>query len=79
MAAESSEPIERWTAKRRVALVIRILKLKLPRQGDSSKGELLAVDVGPVLRQLLTRAEDLFGGLFNLTLCDKLIRGQVPK
>jgi transposase-like protein len=26
MAAESAEPIERWTAKRRVALVIRILK-----------------------------------------------------
>jgi transposase-like protein len=26
MATESAEPIERWTAKRRVALVIRILK-----------------------------------------------------
>ena len=26
MAAEASEPIERWTAKRRVALVVRILK-----------------------------------------------------
>ena len=26
MAAESAEPIERWTAKRRVALVIRLLK-----------------------------------------------------
>jgi transposase-like protein len=26
MAAESAEPIERWTAKRRVALVVSILK-----------------------------------------------------
>ncbi|MDH4088702.1 MAG: hypothetical protein OEV27_08310 [Nitrospira sp.] len=26
MAAEASEPIERWTAKRRVALVVSILK-----------------------------------------------------
>ena len=26
MASESPEPIERWTAKRRVALVVRILK-----------------------------------------------------
>ena len=26
MAAEAIEPIERWTAKRRVALVVRILK-----------------------------------------------------
>jgi transposase-like protein len=30
MAADSAEPIERWTAKRRVALVVSILK------GDSS-------------------------------------------
>lgn len=52
---------------------------KLPRQGDSFIEELLAVDVGPVLRQLLTRTEDLFGGLFNLTLYDKLVRGQVPE
>jgi hypothetical protein len=40
---------------------------------------ILLPDVGLVLRQLLTRAEDLFGGLFNLTLCDKLVRGQVPE
>ena len=26
MAADASEPIERWTAKRRVALVVSILK-----------------------------------------------------
>jgi hypothetical protein len=38
-----------------------------------------ASEVGPVLRQLLTKAEDLFGGLFNLTLCDKLIRRQVAE
>ncbi len=52
---------------------------KLPRQGDSGNGELRAADVGPVLRQLLPRADGFFGGLFNLTLCDKLIRGQVPE
>ena len=63
MAAESAEPIEQWTAKRREALVIRILKLKLPRQGDSSKGELPAVDVGPVQRRFLPRTDGLSGGL----------------
>jgi hypothetical protein len=52
---------------------------KLPRQVDTSKGELPTVDVGPVTRQSLTRADDVFGGLFNLTLCDKLIRGQVAE
>jgi len=54
MAAESAEPIERRTAKRRVALVIRILKLKLPRQGDSSKGELPTSDVDPRSETVLT-------------------------
>jgi hypothetical protein len=52
---------------------------KLPRQGDTSKGELLASDVSPVTRQFLTRADDLFGGPDSLTLCDELIRGQVPE
>jgi len=33
MASESAEPIERWTAKRRVALVVSILK------GDTSVAE----------------------------------------
>jgi hypothetical protein len=36
-------------------------------------------DVGLVLRQLFTRAEDLFDGLFNLTLSNKLIRRQVAE
>ena len=36
-------------------------------------------DVGPVTRQSLTRADDLFGGPDPLTLCDELIRGQVPE
>jgi hypothetical protein len=52
---------------------------KLPRQGDSFNGELLASDVGPITRQFLTRADDFLGDLFSLTLCDKLIRGQVPE
>ena len=36
-------------------------------------------DVGPVTRQSLTRADDLFGGPDSLTLCDGLIRDQVPE
>jgi hypothetical protein len=36
-------------------------------------------DVAPVLRQLLTRAEDFFGVLFVLTLTDELTRSQVPQ
>jgi hypothetical protein len=52
---------------------------KLPRQGDSVKGELPAVDVGPVTRQSLTRAEGFFDNLLSLTLCEKLIWGQVPE
>ena len=49
--------------------------------GSSWSGAAAAqeTDVGPVLRQLLTRAENLFGGLFTLTLCDELVRGQVPE
>jgi hypothetical protein len=35
--------------------------------------------VGPVTRQSLTRADDFFGGPDSLTLCDKLVRGQVPE
>ena len=42
-------------------------------------GKVDTTDVGPVLRRFLTRADDVFGDLFNLTLCDKLIRGQVPE
>ena len=38
-----------------------------------------ASDVGPVSRQLFTRAAGLFGDLFSLTLCDKLRRGSVPE
>ena len=52
---------------------------KLPRQGDSGKGEFLASDVGPILRQSLTRAEGFFNNLLSLTLFEKLIRGQVPE
>ena len=52
---------------------------KLPLDRDSHKENILALDVDPVPRQLLTRAESFFGGLFFLTLSDKLTRGQVPK
>ncbi len=53
-------------------------KRKLPCQRDTATGELLASDVGPVPRQLLTRAEGFFDDRLPLTLADKLIRGQVP-
>jgi hypothetical protein len=36
-------------------------------------------DVGPVTRQFLTRVGDVFGGPAHLTLCDKLVWGQVPE
>jgi hypothetical protein len=39
----------------------------------------VASDVGLVLRQLFTRAEDLFGGVFNLMLSNKLILRQVAE
>ena len=40
---------------------------------------LFATDVGPLSRQFLTRAEGFFGDRFSLTLCNKLIRCQVPE
>ena len=45
MASESPEPIERWTAKRRVALVVRVLKgetsvAEAARQHDLTVAEL---------------------------------------
>ncbi len=52
---------------------------KLPRQGDTAKGELPAGDVGPVTRQFLTRADDFFDDLYDLTLCNKLVGRQVPE
>ena len=42
-----------------------------PEQTDS--------DLDPVLRQLLTRADDFFGVLFVLTLPDELTWSQVSK
>ncbi len=52
---------------------------KLPRQGDTAKGELRPSDVGPILRRFLTRADDCFDDRLALTLCDELVRGQVPE
>ncbi len=52
---------------------------KLPRQGDTANGELRAFDVAPILRRFLTRADDYFDDRLSLTLCDELVRGQVPK
>lgn len=52
---------------------------KLPRQGDSSKGELPTVDVGPIPRQFLTRTDRFFGSPDYLTLSSKLIRRQVAE
>lgn len=52
---------------------------KLPPTVDSHQENFLAHDVGPVLRRSLTRADDFFDDRLALTLCDKLIRGQVPE
>ncbi len=52
---------------------------KLPVDRDTQKENLQAGDVGLIPRQFLTRAEGFFGDRFSLTLCDKLIRGHVPK
>jgi hypothetical protein len=52
---------------------------KLPRQADTTKGELVASDVGPVTRQGLTRTDDFFGDPNGLTLDDKLVRGQMAE
>lgn len=37
------------------------------------------IDVDPIPRELLRRADDFFGVLFFLTLPDKLAWSQVPK
>ena len=55
------------------------LHRKFPRQGDSSNGELPTVDVGPITRQFLTRADGFFGGPDYLTLSNELIRRQVAE
>ena len=70
-----------WASRRVLAwrLSNTLTTRKLPRQGDTAKGELRASDVGPVTRQSLTRADDFFDVLFGLTLVEKLIRGQVPE
>jgi hypothetical protein len=39
----------------------------------------MAVDVGPILRQLSTRVGDFFGNRVGLTLNKELVRGQVPE
>lgn len=52
---------------------------KLPRQGDTANGELRASDVGPIPRQFLTGVEHFFGAHADLTLLNKLLRGQVPE
>jgi len=50
-----------------------------PHLRDYCKWTQNLADVGPLSRQLLTRAEGFFGNRFSLTLCDKLIRGKVPE
>jgi len=43
--------------------ILADLLRKLPRQGDTAKGELLAVDVGPIPRRFLTRTNGFFDSL----------------
>ena len=40
---------------------------------------MLTDDVAPVLRRFFTRAESFFDDRLSLTLCDELVRSQVPK
>ena len=39
----------------------------------------VALDVGPLTRQFLTGTDGFFDGPDDLTLCDKLVRRQVPE
>ena len=59
-----------------------VVQVKVPWAEPRSRFTLLferLADVGPVLRQLLTRTDDFLGGPDHLTFCDKLVRGQVPE
>ena len=66
MATEASEPIERWTAKRRVALVVSILK------GETSVAEaarthgLTVAEVEDWREKFLLRAENALRALLHL-------------
>jgi hypothetical protein len=51
----------------------------LPEAQAILKAQCEELDVGPVTRQFLTRADDLFGDLVHLALHDKLIRRQVTE
>jgi hypothetical protein len=53
--------------------------LSFPSFETVHKESFSGTDVGPLSRQLLTRAEDFFDDLSSLTLVGKLIRGQVPE
>ncbi|BFU95558.1 MAG: hypothetical protein NTNFB02_22800 [Nitrospira sp.] len=59
MAAESGEPIERWTAKRRMALVVSILK------GETSVAEAARQHGLTVAEVEAWRASRTSGGLPN--------------
>jgi len=52
---------------------------KLPPFETVLKENILALDVGPVLRRFLTRAEYFCDGRYGLTLVNELRRGQVPE
>ena len=57
----------------------RVAPRGYPAKRAAQKEKGYAIDVGPVLRQLLTRTDDFLGGPDHLTFCDKLVRGQVPE
>lgn len=62
-----------------VAGNISLMIVSSPVQETVAKENFWRLDVGPILRQLLTRTEDSFGGPIYLTLRDKLVWGQVPE
>ena len=58
MAAESSEPIERWTAKRRVALVVSLLKVETSVAKAARRHGLTVAEVEDWRQRFLLGAEN---------------------
>jgi hypothetical protein len=61
------------------AMQVYVLTLNAPSRKAIRLWTGASIDVGPVTRQFLTRADDFIDGVEGLTLCNKLARGQVPE
>ena len=58
---------------------MRSRSVSSPQSETVHKENILADDVGPVLRRFFTRADDFFVDLFSLTLSNPLLRRQVAE